>query len=414
MKSNHPEKPQGAADYEFDGAISRPVLENYLARSITMSSLADMAQLDEDLRMLKNIGAKFVGRAAYVWSQDRDEEAHFAGAAEAVKACRDQDPDTVFQAAIFEAVAEHVTSQNQIPPWVFEEFGLPVESRTFGYEAMLYDSSCQEGPIVKWRPHAGNNWMHRYFRDGTSVPDMSKPETQMWFYYRARRYIDAGYEALHMGQVHLMNANDPGHKNWWSVLERIRRYAREHSRRHFVLLDAHTHGVALDDGRLLFDFHSYPQHIKDVVEKPGHGVLEAGFRHAIYGKSLGGRTPSGWSCESLPFLVEFDNYGSSGKPGTHLDEMMWVWGCDEICWFARQPESYRNEYLRYAWKRVRELDSNGYLQMPGSRRLIDPIDGVDRYHANTPSPACPTGFGQEQTIKDLWAKRGGQQNPVEP
>ena len=404
MNTNHPEKAPGATDYAFDGGISRPVLENYLARSITMSSLADLAQLDEDLRMLRNTGAKFVGRAAYVWSQDHDEESHFAAAAEAVKAYRDQDPDTIFQAAIFEAVAEHVTSQNQIPPWVFEEFGLPVESRTFEYEAMLYDSSCQPGEIVKWRPHAGNNWMHRYFRDGTSVPDMSKPETQMWFYYRARRYIDAGYEALHLGQVHLMNANDPGHKHWWSVLERIRRHAREHARRHFILLDAHTHGIALDDGGLLFDFHTYPLHIRDVVEKPKHGVLEAGFRHAIYGKSLGGRTPSGWSCDSLPFLVEFDNYGCSASPGIHLEEKMWVWGWDEICWFAHQPKSYRNEFLRYAWKRVRELDSNGYLQMPGARKLADPVNGQARYHANTPSPACPNGFGQEQTIKDLWAE----------
>ena len=83
---------------------------------------------------------------------------------------------------------------------------------------------------------------------------------------------------------------------------------------------------------------------------------------------------------------------------------MWVWGWDEICWFAHQPETYRNDYLRYAWKRVRELDSNGYLQMPGARKLADPVNRLDRYHANTPSPAGPNGFGQEQTIKDLWAE----------
>lgn len=366
-----------------------------------MSSLAESANLAEDLRMLRNMGAKFVGRAAYVWAQDRDEEAHFRRAEEVVKIYRPLDEDTIFQAAIFEAVAEHVTGREQVPAWVFEEFGQPVERRSFLYEAMLYDPSCQTGPIVKWRPHAGNNWMRDYFRD-SSVPDMSKLETQMWFYYRARRYIDIGYEALHLGQVHLMNANDLACRHWWGLLERIRGYARKRARRHFVLVDAHTHGISQDDGRLLFDFHSYPQHIKDVVERPGHGVLEAGVRHAIYGHSLGGLTPSGWSCESLPYLVEFDNYGSSGHPDMHLDYQMWVWGCDEISWFARQPEAYRNEYLRYAWGRVRELDPNGFLQMPGTRVLADPARGVGRYQANTPSAACPTGFGQEETIKAIW------------
>ena len=385
----------------FDGAISRTVLEQYLGRSITMSSLAESSTLDDDFRMLRNIGAKFVGRAAYVWSQDRDEESHFRRAMEVICKYRSLDQDTVFQAAIFEAVAAHVTSREFVPAWVFEEFGLPVETRTFQYEDMLYDAGCLPGPVVKWRPHAGNDWMRDYFGD-SSVPDMSKVETQMWFYYRARRYIDIGFEALHLGQVHLMNANDPDCRHWWSLLERIRGYARKHARRHHVILDAHTHGIALADGRLLFDFHSYPQHIKDVVERPGQGVLEAGFRHAIYGQSLGGLTPSGWECESLPYLVEFDNYGSSGQPDVHLDERMWVWGCDEISWFARQPESYRNEYLRYAWLRVPELDPNGFLQMPGARVLAEPAQGLDRYRANTRSAACPDGFGQEETIKEIW------------
>lgn len=389
--------------YEFDGAISRPVLENYLKRSISMSSLADSQRRAEDLRMLRNIGAKFIGRAAYVWAQDRDEEKHFSNAAEVVGEYRAFDEQAIFQAAIFEGVEKGILHKTAIPSWVFEEFGLPPESRTFECEAMLYDSSCLPGPIVKWRPHVGNNWMRAYFADGTSVPDMSRIETQMWFFYRVRRYIDAGFEAFHLGQVHLMNANDPEFLHWWSLLERIRRYASQKARRHFVLIDAHTHGIALEDGRLLFDFHSYPQHIKDVLERPGHGVLEKGFRHAIYGKSLGGFTPSGWTCDSLPFLVEFDNWGSSGKPGQHLDQPNWVWGCDEICWFARQPESYRNEYLRYAYQRVRELDPNGFLQMPGARRLVDPIDGIVKYHANMPSPACPEGFGQEETIREIWS-----------
>jgi hypothetical protein len=74
--------------HAFDGKISREVLENYLARSINMNGLADSDQLDEDLRMLKNTGAKYIGRAALVWWSDKtrlDIEKHFAAAYRAVQ-----------------------------------------------------------------------------------------------------------------------------------------------------------------------------------------------------------------------------------------------------------------------------------------------------------------------------------------
>ena len=53
-------------DYQFDGKISRPVLESYLARSATVASLLHMPS-DDDLRMMKNTGVKFAGRAIWMW-----------------------------------------------------------------------------------------------------------------------------------------------------------------------------------------------------------------------------------------------------------------------------------------------------------------------------------------------------------
>ena len=395
--------------YGFDGTISRPVLENYLARAITMLGLSDSPQRDEDLRFLRDVGAKYIGRAAYVWGmpgQVIDDEAHFAAAAQTTAAYHRLDAEAIFQACIFEVVFDTIVGHIAVPAWVFEEFSLPVEKRNFNYEAMLFDSACANAQPVPWCPHAGNNWMHDYFGKGASVPDISKREAQMWFYYRARRYIDTGYEALHVGQVHLMANNDPGAAHWFGLLARIRRYAAQRARRHLVLIDAHTHGISRE-GKLLLDLHSFPLRIRDVVERPEEGVLEAGFTDAIFGKSMGGVAPSGWSCDHLPYIVELDNWSSSGKAGQHLvGGMPWVWGCDEICWFARQSEAYRNNWLRYAHARVRELDPHGYLQMPGYRCLADPVDGVAEYHANTRSPASPTGFNQEATIKALWAGQG--------
>ena len=127
-----------------------------------------------------------------------------------------------------------------------------------------------------------------------------------------------------------------------------------------------------------------------------------GYLDSLFGRSKGGRTPSGWTCESLPYLVELDNFGRSRRGGQNIGAH-WIWGYDEICWFAHQSEEYRNQWLRYAWDWVQQHDPNGYLQMPGSRTLAAPVGDVRWYFANTASPAVPTGFNQEETIRSIWA-----------
>ena len=69
------------SDYHFDGqGISREVLENYLDRSITMVYLLMPDKPEgrrvynyhaDDMRMVKNLGAKFIGRAIYRWGGER-------------------------------------------------------------------------------------------------------------------------------------------------------------------------------------------------------------------------------------------------------------------------------------------------------------------------------------------------------
>jgi len=85
------------------------------------------------------------------------------------------------------------------------------------------------------------------------------------------------------------------------------------------------------------------------------------------------------------------------------------WLFRQISWFAHQPEPYRNEWLRYAWKWVREHDSNGWLEMPGSRTLHAPVGNQWWYWANTRSAATPEGFNQEETIKAIWAEDRAEQ-----
>jgi len=138
----------------------------------------------------------------------------------------------------------------------------------------------------------------------------------MWFYFLAVSYIDIGMEAIHFGQVALIGAKDPGFAHWWDMLTRVRRYAARKARRHLLICDAHTpDGGPLHNGKLLFDFHSFPLRIKEVPGSPQKGILEMGYLDSIFGRSKGGITPSGWKCQSLPYLVELDNYGTSLRPG---------------------------------------------------------------------------------------------------
>ena len=378
----------GGRDYHFDGKMPPEVLRSYLSRAITfLDLLTGKGNLDDNIRMLKSCGAKFVGRTVYVWGHEGQLPARLALARKIAPKIHEADPDMVLEACVFEIVSREV-ERIAVPDWAFQALGRPVEERNFRYEDMLYPSG-----------RGRNQWGRT-----ASVPDISRPETKLWFYYAAASYIDAGIEAIHFGQAEIINGKDPHSEHWWQLLSLVRQYAAQHARRHFVLCDAHVpHGGLLYKDRLLFDFHSFPLRIAEVAGRPQEGVLRVGFLDSIYGRSRGGISPSGWRCEHLPCLVELDNWGVSARPGQPGTGGCWIWGYDEIGWFAHQSTTYRNQWLRYAWTWVREHDAAGFLEMPGSRCLDSAVEGKRWYFANTPSEASPDGFGQEETIRQIWA-----------
>ncbi len=379
--------PAVARDYAFRDTISREVLENYLSRSITMMDLlTGQGNFDDNLRMLAETGAKFAGRTVYVWGSERHLPERLATARRLARRVHAADAEMILQGAVFEIVTREVETL-AVPEWVFAAFDLSAESRNFRYEAMLY-------------PDGGgrNHWSR-----GASIPDVSQLEAQLWFFFLAASYIDAGCEAIHFGQLELVGRNDPDFRHWDTILSRVRRYAAANARRGMVLCDAHVPGGGPRRGeRLLLDFHSFPLRIQEVPERPHEGVLEVGAHDSFYGRSRGGVAPSGWRSEHLPYLVEIDNWDASDRPGEPGVGWPWIWGYDEMSWFAHQDAAYRNAWLRYAWDWIREHDPNGFLQMPGSRCLHTPVDGRWWYWANTPSEAQPNGFGQEETIRAIW------------
>lgn len=386
--------------FHFDSnGIDRGVLENYLDRSITLSCVLAPRPADEDLnkddiRMIKNTGAKFIGRAIFRWENERilNSPSFWTKAETIIKELHAYDPDIIFQGCLFEAISEDVNTI-PIPEWVFQSYGMKPEKRNFSYKDML----SKDGKYV-------DHW-HK----GGSVPDISRIETQLWFHYLACSYINIGCEAFHLGQIELIGMHDPQREYWAKVIDHIRTYAAVHARRHWVLLDAHTpKGGMLKDGKSLIDFNSFPMRICAIPGEPKEGEaqqaeLRVNHLDGLYGKSLGCITPSGWTCESLPYLVEIDNYGKEEPVNVADTTSYFPWGWDEISWYAKQPETYRNEWLQYAWNWIKETDPNGHIEMPGLRGICCPNETENTYRANTRSKACPSGYNQEETIKAIWA-----------
>jgi len=392
--------------YYFDGSISRRVLENYLDRSVTAGYFLVPGTpenylfpfREDDIRMVQNIGAKFIGRALYRWSEESKlgDPAFLEYARRLMERMHAYDPEIIFQGCLFEHVSGDVNNL-KIPAWVFQAFDLPVENRNFRAEDMIK----RKDPDAEILMRSGR---------GGGTPMINNIETQLWFYYLAKSYIDAGCEAFHLGQVELIGRDDPDKSCYDAFLQKIRKYAKTNARRHYIILDGHTpKGGFVKDGVSLLDFNSFPLRIKEIEDEPIKGKLEVGYLDGIYTKSQGAISPSGWKAEHMPFLVEFDNFGIRRNPESgiaNLDDHF-CWGYDEITWLALQDEDYRNQWLWYAFDWLRKTDPNGHLQMCLIRMISGPAGekSYRSYFANTKSVACPVGYSQEETIKEIWNTR---------
>ena len=391
-------------DYSFQGSVSEEVLINYLSRAVTIS--VEGKTLDKDKttyikEFILNTGAKYIARAATCWNPGISDYDTYPAQKAFIDDVHESDPDVVFEACVFECISSQV-NDIPIPSWVFEAFGEEPEERNFSFDKMCF---------------GGKQFLNQW-GEGTSVPDITKLETRMFLYYRACGYIDTGFEAIHMGQVHLIGRRDSNWKRWTELLAMIRSYASENARRGFVFINAHTHGITGNDGVLLFDFHMYPSrpmadggqeaHFPS-ADNPQYATFKAGHSDSIYGDSLGGTTYSGWSCDSLPYLVELDNYGDdTASLNVPKPNDMRVWGMDEITWYANQPDDYRAEFLRYAYDWVKtESGGIGSFAMPGERvaRYYSEDGSVTgwRYYAYDKSN-FKSGSGDESVIKEIFAE----------
>src|SRR6188474_2229002 len=158
-----------AQDFQFDGSMSRQVLENYLSRSTSYTELLhdDLTKprnsrgVDprDNLRFILDTRSKLVGRGLMVWGRERSLPVFLETAKPFAAALHKADPEIILQAAAFEIVTRGVETV-VVPEHVLREFGQAVTNRNFRYQDMLY----ADGRFVN---HWGGNG---------SVPDMSRIE----------------------------------------------------------------------------------------------------------------------------------------------------------------------------------------------------------------------------------------------
>ncbi len=382
-------------NFSFDGTISFEVLNNYLSRSMTYCLFeTDTATMDEGLRAMLNTGAKYIMRSIAEWAPDLSGEGRYEHFKEWLEKAHDIDPEIIFEACIFETTGPNIDGIT-IPKYVCDAFGVKYTGRSFDHTLTLHSDN-----------YGRNRWAKNLH-----VPDITKTETQMFIYYKATRYIDMGIESLHLGQANLIGQKDIDNACWTKVIRMIRDYAKKNARRHYVLINCHfpSHNFVGTDGVMLADFNAFPLRIDVKAGSVDHEVSETNpqecdigtppYGDAPYLKHIKGTSPSGWTTDNYPYLVEFDNWG--GKSGT-LNVAKYSWGYDEISWFANQPNWYRREFLMYINKKIAGFNDNGHVAMPGRRTAyILSKNAQLNYIMNDPA-FCSDGFGDEAAIAKVW------------
>ncbi|HYV92270.1 MAG TPA: T9SS type A sorting domain-containing protein [Chitinophagales bacterium] len=406
-------------EYDFNGTMNERTLELYLDKAITMQGQSDVegsSNLSEvervkNINMILDVKAKFVHRIVGWWESGWGQEKMdqiMTKAALNISDLHAIDPQIICQAAIFEYVSATV-EQLAIPDWVFTDFGLQVVNRNFDYDAMLYDPPASQYYI--YPNPCGSTGRPMTESERSWIPDISKLETRLWFYYLAKRYIDAGCEAIHWGQVELMDLNDPGHHYYWDLFSKVRLYGASKNRG-VLLCDAHSRCNPYYDldpnnplpnwqRQLLFDFQSSPLYNKETTPCTvgNQPCIVTPNESNILGLSACGLSPLGWSTMSIPYLMEFDNGGADPVAGCsyNTDHSWTTWGWDDITWFSKQSSSYRNSYLKYTYYKIKCLDPKGHVTMPGMRGCTNSNQTGYLYRANTGN------YNQQTTIKNIFA-----------
>ena len=111
-------------NYTFDTTIEKEVLENYLSRAVTAAFFIHTKTLEDDLRAIKNMGVKFIGRASGIWTPDPDDEEHFRRSKYLADRVHEVDTEIILQSCIFEAIYQRRNGIPGLLPDKHKKFGM--------------------------------------------------------------------------------------------------------------------------------------------------------------------------------------------------------------------------------------------------------------------------------------------------
>lgn len=425
--------------YYFCESISQNTLHLYLQKAASFgyvtAGIIDEEEFNKDIEMLQSLKPKWLGRVAGEWFAGENDSQEFSNASYiAGRIHNEVDASIILQAGIYEHLDRRISGNSDwkitIPDSVFSLFS---DTPYIGYTG-FFEFINMAYP-------------------GSDIPDMSKPETQMWFYYRSIQYINAGYESLHMGQFQIMNNSDSLNIGWNKMLSNVRNYAHQYARRKLVLIDCHFVSSTCQDlyfgandipylcsyktfanktiitptDSLLFDFVSFtllPDEFNEPIPEqnnPYDGydrLCLINYKDCtLLNRTFTGKEPQYYSSQiDLPMLVEMDNggtqfYDCEGFKTNELyscnadadgaletpEYLTWGFGGESV-WYALQSPSYRHYFSWYAYHTIPRMNRNCHfrlnLRMPITYSQA-PWPGVI-YNASNETQ------GDAEMIKWLW------------
>lgn len=419
------------------GSMSETVLKNYLKRNIGMFMAIQAPGMSQPstpvwgyfLNFIQYIKPKYIGNVASLESDYMGLYLNpwLSQMQRIEKDVHNIDPQIILEANLLEFVNPHIAADGTyriwIPDWLRLE--LPEISPTL---SSYFESS-----------QMATNSANPNFIDITS------PMTLAWMYYFGRQYIDLGYEALTVNQVNAVAGDDHPLTNggkpdfYWTnyLVSKLRNYASVHGRRKFILMVGGPINPTLGGtNNLIFDTYNGALGLRETHSSTGttspyygrrsrgsgmSGGLDyealigidpcANTGQTLYTSPVSGNHPKGWWTNNCPYMVQMDIAGgyenwlcNGGTTQPCHDNTFSVchfpWGWDEFTWYSQQSELYRNQFLIYAWHKVRCLDNAaGYFQISGNRPYLACSScNLVEYRAYN----SPGGTYQAQLIKNIW------------
>jgi hypothetical protein len=302
----------GAWDFNNQADLTKDKIEAFLSRAVTHFETASFRDFNEaewlrTRKFLKDTGARFVHGAELSWGRSYPDRTYW-------DRCRARIADLHaapgLDTVIVEGfIAEHIgpnADSTLIPDWLWNE----MEAQGINKTRRRSPNDRDGRRYFHYENFFKADWPHiNRWGSGQSVPDITQAETQLYFRYLLKEYIDAGFESIWFGGLLLVGHADSNHNALNELCEFARQYAARHGRRHAILFTSHCAG-RLHDGRELLDYAAFPSRMRYSNRTPSG--IEINTAHEDPGvRDLIGILEN---MSDLPVLLEIDNYACAASP----------------------------------------------------------------------------------------------------